>query len=104
MPEMGQPILATSTFLQRGSERKLCGSLELNMGARVAGPNRIELTLPITNTSSSLWRGTVKLQLGKTSLPVAIGEIQAGETERDRVELRLDEGTHELSGALLVGP
>ncbi len=74
------------------------------MAARAADVNKIEMTFPITNTSRSLWRGTVKLQLGKTSLPVAIGEIRAGETEHDSIELRLDPGTHELSGSLLVGP
>ncbi len=104
IPERGNPTLATSTFLERGKQQRLCGSLELNMQARPRGRDKVEMLLPITNTSRFLWRGTVRLQLGQTSLPVAIGEIPAGPTARDEVEFRLDPGTHDLSGSLLVGP
>ncbi len=100
----GDPLVTTSTRIKRGEQLGFCGGLTLNMGARVLESGQIAMILPITNTSEFVWRGTVKLTLGNTSIPVDIGEIPAGQTEQDIVELNLDEGTHSLDGSLLIGP
>src|SRR2546427_7220661 len=77
----GQPELSSSTRITRGQANYVCGGLALNMGARpTSDKGRVQMELPITNHSKFLWRGTVKLQLGKTSIPVDIGEIPAGKT------------------------
>ena len=60
--------------------------------------------LPITNTSRYLWRGTVELHIDNTSIPVDIGEIPSGRTATDTVDFKLDPGSHELEGSLLIGP
>ena len=103
LPE-GDPIVTSSTRLQRGQEAGLCGGLEVNMQARIRGENEIAMIVPIKNNSDELWRGTVKLSLGRTSIPVGIGEIEAGATEQDTLEFDLEEGTHQLNGSLLIGP
>lgn len=98
------PELLSSTRISIEDEEHLCGGLSLNMGARPEGPDRVSMILPITNHSEFLWRGSVALVVGKTSIPVRIGEIPAGATRRDVVELKLEQGTQEVHGSLLVGP
>jgi hypothetical protein len=97
--------VATSSRLVRGQSATLCGGLTLNMGARVLGPSRIAMVLPISNKTSFLWRGTVKLVLGKTSIPVDIGSVPAGSTRTAEVPFRLRAGsTDHIDGSLLIGP
>jgi hypothetical protein len=106
IPEEGDPLITTSTRLTRGAvAKKVCGGLELNMRARINEEGEILMVLPIRNSSKFDWRGTVKLEIEDIDVPVAIGEIEAGQTERDVVPLRgLREGTHEVNGSLLIGP
>lgn len=104
IPEEGDPLVTTSTRITRGQEtKKLCGGLLLEMGARIES-GKVEMIVPITNRTKFAWRGTVKLTLGDTSIPVDIGEIPAGETESDTVPLNLRPGSHQLNGSLLIGP
>jgi hypothetical protein len=104
IPPNGEAELLSSTLIQKDQDTTLCGGLTLNMGARAEGPGKVEMILPITNTSEFLWRGTVKVVLGGTSIPADIGEIPAGETRQDVLHFKLDEGAHELNGSLLIGP
>lgn len=104
IPEKGEPLVTTSTRLTRGEEPGVCGGLSLNMGARIAGGRKVAMVLPITNETEYEWRGTVRLVLGDTSIPVDIGAIEPGETEEDVVTFELDPGTHAVEGSLLIGP
>lgn len=99
-----QPTLLSATAIERDADPQLCGGLTLDLAAEEAGPGQVALTVPITNHSEVPWRGTVRLELGSTGIPLAIGRIEPGETVTDTVTLRLSEGTQELSGALLIGP
>jgi hypothetical protein len=99
----GAPEAVTSTSFGRDADA-ICGGLSLDLGARVAGPDELEMVVPITNNTEFLWRGTVKLDLDDTSIPIDIGEIGAGETGEDSVRLDLERGAHELSGSVLIGP
>lgn len=99
-----EPILLGATSFQRGQDPLLCGGLSLDLAVQGAGPNEVTLIVPITNHSELPWRGTVRLELGSTTVPVAIGRIDAGSTVEDRLTLRLHEGGQEVSGALLIGP
>lgn len=103
-PEGLEPQLLSSTRIEKDQEEFLCGGLSLNMGARAEGPGRVSMILPITNHSEFLWQGSVTLVVGGTSIPADIGEIPAGETRSDTVELNLDPGTLEVNGSLLIGP
>lgn len=109
--EEGQePTILTSQFFTSEQETTLCssddgGGLELNPRARARGDNRIEMVLPIKNTSDYPWEGSVKLVIAGTSVPVRVGEIASGEIEEARVTLpNLDEGQTVVDGSLLIGP
>jgi hypothetical protein len=99
-----EPTLLSATVIERGDAALLCGGLSLDMAAGAAGPGRAVLTVPITNHSDVPWNGSVRLELGGTSIPVAIGRIAPGATVEDQVTVRLSDGAQELSGALLIGP
>lgn len=103
-PKGEPPQLLSSSRITIEDEEFLCGGLSLNMGARALGPGRVEMILPITNHSEYLWQGSVTLVVGDTSIPARIGQIPAGETRTDTLELTLDPGTREVTGALLIGP
>ncbi len=108
--ESGAPTILSSTVVERDPSGavvsdEVCGGLRLDIevGSRVE--NRADVTLAITNNSPYGWRGSVRLMLGGTPLPISIGKIDAGETARDNIELRLDAGRrYEIEGSLLVGP
>jgi|SRR5918999_1198858 hypothetical protein len=102
--EDAPPQMVTSTFMSRSDTPGICGGLSIDLGARVADRRHLEMVIPITNQSSYIWRGTVKLQLDGISIPVGVGAVSAGKTETDTVTLTLDEGAHELTGSLLIGP
>lgn len=102
--EGGEAILLSSISLQRGGSQGLCGGLFLNMRASSEETGRVQMTLPIQNRTSFPWKGTVKLVFDKVFIPVNIGEIAAGATAVDTVSIRVDPGTHELNGSLLIGP
>jgi hypothetical protein len=104
IPDRGQPLITTSTRITRGQQRRLCGGLSLNMAARIVDEGQVAMVLPISNDSRFPWHGTVTLVIGDISVPVGIGRIASGETETDVVELRLEEGTHQVEGSLLIGP
>jgi hypothetical protein len=99
-----EPMLLSSTVIERDASPFLCGALTLDMAAASAGPGAVALTVPITNHGEDTWNGTVQLELGRTSIPLAIGRIPAGQTVEDQVTVRLAPGAQELSGALLIGP
>lgn len=98
------PVVATSTRIRIGDEDTLCDGLRVELGARQITSERVVMVVPITNTSRFPWRGTVHLRLGDLVLPVDAGEVSAGRTVTDRIELTLPPGDHALDGALLIGP
>lgn len=105
VPEDGPPAITSSVTITREDEAGACGGLFLNMRVGPGDkPNRVNVTLPITNRSEHPWQGSVELRLGGTQVPVDIGEIAAGATEEDTVEVRVDPGLHEVNGSLLIGP
>lgn len=100
----GGPVVTTSTRIRLGDTDTLCDGLRVEIGARQITTQRIVMVVPITNTSEFPWRGTTHLRLGDLMLPVDAGEISAGQTVTDRIELNLPPGEHALDGALLIGP
>ena len=98
IPQHGPPLVATSSRLVRGESSTVCGGLTLNMAARVISPTRLAMVLPIQNKSSYLWRGSVKLVLGKTSIPVDIGSVPAGSTRTAEVPFDVAVGNRDHIG------
>ncbi len=88
----------------RGDTGQLCGGLTLETQARALGGRRITLIFPISNQTEHLWRGTVSVEIGKTHVPIDIGEVPAGETRRGSIDLDVPPGSTEISGSLLIGP
>ncbi len=104
LPQEGRPLLTSSARIARGHEESICGGLSLDLAARDAGRGKVAVVVPITNRSHFKWQGSVKLELGSSSLPVRIGSIPPGRTRSDKLTLRLPPGAHELNGSLLIGP
>jgi hypothetical protein len=110
VPEVGPPIILSSTTLERnpdGTEKdsSVCGGLTLDVEMGSNREDRADVTLAITNASEFGWRGSVQLKLDELDIPIDIGAIGAGETASDSFQLHLDEGSsYEIKGDLLVGP
>lgn len=104
LPPGGQPTISSSQVITRDSAKGLCGGLHLDMRVGQEGSNKVKIILPITNNTKYDWQGSVKLNLGGTAVPVRIGNIAAGETRQDTIHFKVDPGTHEINGALLIGP
>lgn len=113
------PTLISSKDIKRGDaendegaqvetkDKTVCEGLSLDMAAEFSQERseHVAMLLTIENRTSDLWRGTVSLLLEDTRIPVNIGEIAAGESESEQVDLSLDSGTQrELTGSLLIGP
>ena len=104
IPASGPPSITSSATFTRDQLDGQCGGLFLNMGVRQTEEDEIQIVLPIQNRSEDTWRGTVELNLGGTKVPIDIGEIKAGATASDTVDVDIREGTTEIQGSLLIGP
>jgi hypothetical protein len=100
----GSAVVTSSATGEAGDSQGLCGGLSVDMRAGTVVAGRLALTILVANDSSYPWRGTVDVSLNNSTIPVAIGRIEPGETGADSIPVRLDEGTNELDGSLLVGP
>lgn len=101
--EDGKPLLTGSRLVEAGSD-PVCANLRTDLSMRDAGPNRLEVTVPIENRGSDPWRGTVSLVVGGVFIPVKIGLVPPGETRSETLVLRLPEGVTQFDGELLIGP
>jgi hypothetical protein len=105
-PAGGDPVIVSSTTISRDDPQKgkVCGGLSLDVRAGPASGGKVALRLPIRNDTSFDWKGTVKLQLGSTVVPVDVGEIRAGQTRTGTVRFKPPKGQLEVHGSLLIGP
>ena len=99
----GTPLLTGSRLVEAGSD-PVCANLRTDISMREAGPNRLEVTVPIENRGANPWRGTVSLVVGGVFIPVQVGLVPPGETRSETIVLRLPEGVTEFDGELLIGP
>jgi hypothetical protein len=104
LPAHGQPTISSSAVITRGQANGLCGGLHLDMKVGQESSNKVRIILPIANGTKHEWQGTVKLNLGGTTVPVRIGSVPAGQTRQDVIHFHVDPGTHEINGSLLIGP
>jgi hypothetical protein len=110
VPADGPPIVSSSTVIERGPDGaattgEVCGGLTLDLQIGGQRANHADVTLTIANNTDYGWRGSVRLHLEDTDIPIDIGEIAAGGAARDSFELTVDEGrTYAIDGDLLVGP
>jgi hypothetical protein len=104
LPEHGEPTISSSAVITSEQANGLCGGLRLDMRVGQESNNKVKIILPIANGTKHDWQGSVKLNLGGTVVPVRIGGIPAGETRQDVIHFKVDPGTHEINGSLLIGP
>ena len=104
LPSHGQPTISSSAVITRDQANGLCGGLHLDMKVGQESNNKVKIILPITNNTAHEWQGSVKLNLGGTAVPVRIGSIPAGQTKEDTIHFKVDSGTNEINGSLLIGP
>ena len=100
----GASVITSSAVLTRARPAVLCGGLVLNIGVRSERPGFVRVVMPITNRSKFTWRGTVRLAIGRASVPISVGEIRPRSTTTRTVEVRVKAGETHLDGRLLVGP
>jgi hypothetical protein len=103
--EPGQPaVILSSQTITRGDEEGVCGGLVLDLAVGNESTGKVELIVPLRNTSDTDWQGTVALQLGGASIPVPLRRIEAGGTARESLTVNVPSGTTELNGSVLIGP
>ena len=102
--DQGPPTVSSATSVRRGEQTELCRGLSLNIGVRSLNASTVRVILPITNHTRYAWRGSVKLVIGHTSVPVNVGDVRAGGTRTAHVDVRIDPGVHDIGGSLLIGP
>lgn len=101
----GKPALITSSAtFTRGQAEGVCGGLVLDLAVGNESEGKVELIVPLRNTSKTDWQGTVALQLGGANIPVPLQSIDAGETARESLTVNIPSGTTELNGSVLIGP
>lgn len=102
--EDGSAVVVSSTRVEASEETGVCGGLVVDLRARPGEPGRMTMTVELANRGEYPWIGTVDLALNGNSFPVRIGRVAPGESEEDTIVFRLDPGSHEIGGLLLVGP
>ncbi|MDZ7673639.1 MAG: hypothetical protein U5K30_01005 [Acidimicrobiales bacterium] len=98
-------LLSADSITADEGDTSLCGGIEIDLQLTSSDEDRAEILIEIANTTDVDWQGSVELAFSGTDVPVAIGEIGAGETATDTVTLEIDaDRTYEISGTLLLGP
>lgn len=100
------PTVLSSRLLEAGEDPLICEALvvELAIGEHDEASGAVELIVDVTNTSQTDWRGTIRLEVGTTPIPLAVGRVAAGQTERATAWVRGRDGQVEIEGELLIGP
>ena len=105
LPDGGEPTVSSALTLSRDSDStSLCGGLHVDMHVGRVDAETVRMTLPIQNGTGHAWQGTVKVDVGKTGVPIRIGKVPAGATREKTVNFKVDRGVHEVTGSLLIGP
>ena len=104
VPQTGAPTILSTVTITRGQKQELCGGLTLDITVQGMSAGKVRVLLPITNHTRYTWRGSVKLILGHTSVPVDVGEVRPGATRVGHVDVHIDPGVHDIGGSLLIGP
>lgn len=98
------PAILSSASIDRGDDAGLCGGLILTTRVGIVSPGRIRITFPITNGTAFPWEGSMSLKFKGTTIPVSIGRVDPGETRAESVTVKIEPGTTEIGGSLLIGP
>lgn len=100
----GEAIVTGSAVVDADDDGTLCGGLAVRLGAGPSETGDVDVIISIENRSPNDWFGSIDLEVVGIRVPVDIGRIRSGTTERAAVPLTLPEGVSEFGGELLVGP
>lgn len=101
-----EPTLLSSRLIEEGEDPLICEALdvELAIGSYDEPTGEIELLVTVRNVSESDWRGTIQLEVGSTTIPIAVGSIRADDEIVSAPVVRGRDDTLEVQGSLLIGP
>lgn len=103
-PQGDASVLSSVQLDREDSAREVCGGLVVDLGVR-SRDGGSELLVTITNGTDFGWMGSVRVDLDKVSIPIAVGEIDPRTSATEVVPLELEaDRVYELSGTLLIGP
>lgn len=98
-------LLSADSITADEEDAALCDGLEVELQLASSDDDEADIVIEIVNRTDVDWQGSIELAFSGTDVPVAIGEIGAGETARDTVTLAIDpDRTYEITGTLLIGP
>lgn len=104
VPDEGPPQILSSMVLDAGDEKGVCGGLRTDVSVAPSEGESAAMTFTVSNGTAYAWHGTVRLQLPGAGVPIDIDRIAPGASASDTVRVRLEPGTHQVEGHLLVGP
>ena len=98
-------VLLSADTITADDEDGLCGGLAVDLQLASTRDDSADIVIEIVNDTEVDWQGSIELELSGITVPVAIGDIGAGETATDTVTLSIEPArTYEISGTLLIGP
>ena len=101
----GDSVLLSADTITADDEDGLCGGLTVDLQLASTTEDAADVVVEIVNDTDVDWQGSVELEFSGISVPVAIGDIAAGETATDTIRLSIEpDRTYEISGTLLIGP
>ena len=98
-------VLLSADTITADDEEGLCGGLTVDLQLASTTEDAADGVVEIVNDTDVDWQGSVELEFSGISVPVAIGDVAAGETATDTITLNIEpDRTYEISGTLLIGP
>lgn len=98
-------VLLSADTITADDEEGLCGGLTVDLQLASTTEDAADVVVEIVNDTDVDWQGSVELEFSGISVPVAIGDVAAGETATDTITLNIEpDRTYEISGTLLIGP
>lgn len=98
-------VLLSADTITADDEDGLCGGLTVDLQLASTTEDAADVVVEIVNDTDVDWQGSVELEFSGISVPVAIGDVAAGETATDTITLNIEpDRTYEISGTLLIGP
>lgn len=98
-------VLLSADTITPDEDDGLCGGLTVDLQLASATDDEAAVLIEIGNDTDVDWQGSIELEFSGVAVPVAIGDIPAGETATDTIILQIEpDRTYEISGTLLIGP
>lgn len=100
------PVLLSAQTRDADDDPLVCGALDvqLSLADYDEDAGQVDLVVAVANRSELDWRGTSRLELGATAVPLSLGAIPAGELREERARISVGGEQFVIEGSLLLGP